>query len=302
MSTPVPVDPESEPSTTAPAHAEQGHPTPATHNDHLDPITGEPHAHPVGVGVGAMGAGAIGAAIGAFLGPIGVVAGAAIGAIAGGLAGKEVAEESEISPTDTDAGEPLDEFDHAPGPVSSEEVPLSSALSERTEPADDAFFTGGTVSGHDPELTETPLDDFDRSHSATISATPVPVEASGGVTAIPMALTAASGSSTDPFADDHPLPTASTGLITPDESSFFADDTTGDSAILAASPLPAAFAVNAEGSSESVGDSAAYAGHFDAEHTVRTAAYYRYLDRETTHQPGSELEDWIKAEQEVLGH
>jgi hypothetical protein len=58
---------------------------------HLDPITGEPGAHPVGVGVGAVSAGIAGAAIGAIAGPIGMVVGAAIGAVAGGLAGKEVA-------------------------------------------------------------------------------------------------------------------------------------------------------------------------------------------------------------------
>ena len=70
-------------------------PTVASHDPvataHPDPITGEPGAHPVGVGVGALSAGAAGAAIGAIGGPIGVLIGAAIGAVAGGLAGKEVA-------------------------------------------------------------------------------------------------------------------------------------------------------------------------------------------------------------------
>ena len=58
---------------------------------HTDPITGEPGAHPAAVGVGALGAGAAGAAIGALAGPVGIVIGAAIGAIAGGLAGHEAA-------------------------------------------------------------------------------------------------------------------------------------------------------------------------------------------------------------------
>ena len=58
---------------------------------HADPITGEPGAHPASVGVGALGAGAAGAAIGALAGPVGIVIGAAIGAVAGGLAGHEVA-------------------------------------------------------------------------------------------------------------------------------------------------------------------------------------------------------------------
>jgi streptogramin lyase len=42
----------------------------------LDPITGTPGAHPVGVGVD----------------PVGTVVGAAVGAVAGGLGGEAVAE------------------------------------------------------------------------------------------------------------------------------------------------------------------------------------------------------------------
>ncbi|MDX2214096.1 MAG: hypothetical protein SFY66_12480 [Oculatellaceae cyanobacterium bins.114] len=64
----------------------------------LDPISGQPGAHPVGTGVGAAGAGAIGTAIGGAVGgPVGAVVGAAVGAVAGGLAGKGVAEK--IDPT-----------------------------------------------------------------------------------------------------------------------------------------------------------------------------------------------------------
>jgi hypothetical protein len=62
-----------------------------------DPITGEPGAHPVGVGVGAASAGAAGAAIGAVAGPIGGVVGGVVGAVAGGAMGKGVAEA--IDPT-----------------------------------------------------------------------------------------------------------------------------------------------------------------------------------------------------------
>src|SRR5882762_5047745 len=58
-----------------------------------DPITGEPGAHPVGVGVGtAAGGAAAGAAAGAMAGPVGTVVGAVVGGVAGGLAGKSVAE------------------------------------------------------------------------------------------------------------------------------------------------------------------------------------------------------------------
>jgi hypothetical protein len=50
-------------------------------------------AHPVGVGIGAVGVGAAaGAAGGAVAGPIGAVAGAAVGAVVGGLAGSATAE------------------------------------------------------------------------------------------------------------------------------------------------------------------------------------------------------------------
>lgn len=64
----------------------------------LDPITGEPGAHPVGTGVGAAGAGAVGTAIGAVVGgPVGAAIGAVVGSVVGGLAGKNAAEK--INPT-----------------------------------------------------------------------------------------------------------------------------------------------------------------------------------------------------------
>lgn len=58
-----------------------------------DPMTGEPGAHPVGVGTGAAGGGIAGAVIGAAVGgPIGAGVGAVVGAVSGGLAGKSAAE------------------------------------------------------------------------------------------------------------------------------------------------------------------------------------------------------------------
>jgi hypothetical protein len=63
-----------------------------------DPMTGEPGAHPVGVGAGAAGGGVAGAVIGGALGgPIGVGVGAVVGAISGAVAGKSAAEA--INPT-----------------------------------------------------------------------------------------------------------------------------------------------------------------------------------------------------------
>ena len=67
-----------------------------------DPITGEPGAHPVGVGVGtAAGGAAAGMAAGMAAGPVGAVVGAVAGGVAGAFAGKAVAEH--VDPTEEDA-------------------------------------------------------------------------------------------------------------------------------------------------------------------------------------------------------
>ncbi|HEX5498188.1 MAG TPA: hypothetical protein VFX03_03135, partial [Thermomicrobiales bacterium] len=66
-----------------------------------DAITGEPGAHPVGVGLGAAGGGITGAAIGAAAGPVGAAVGAVAGAVIGGMAGKDIAES--YDPTAEDA-------------------------------------------------------------------------------------------------------------------------------------------------------------------------------------------------------
>lgn len=58
-----------------------------------DPLSGEPGAHPIGVGVGAAAGGmAVGAAVGVVAGPVGMAVGAALGAIAGGFIGKSAGE------------------------------------------------------------------------------------------------------------------------------------------------------------------------------------------------------------------
>ena len=43
-----------------------------------------------------------------------------------------------------------------------------------------------------------------------------------------------------------------------------------------------------------------YRTHLDMEGTIRTTAYYRYLEREEAGQPGTDVEDWVTAEQDVL--
>jgi uncharacterized protein YjbJ (UPF0337 family) len=66
-----------------------------------DPITGEPGAHPVGVGAGGAGGAAAGAAIGGAVGgPVGALVGGAVGAVAGGYAGKAAGEA--VNPTEED--------------------------------------------------------------------------------------------------------------------------------------------------------------------------------------------------------
>lgn len=68
-----------------------------TNDMNLDPISGAPGSHPVGVGLGGTGGAVAGAAIGSLLGPIGTLVGGAIGTVAGAAAGKGVAER--VDPT-----------------------------------------------------------------------------------------------------------------------------------------------------------------------------------------------------------
>ncbi len=64
-----------------------------SNDEHRDPITGAPGAHPVGTGLGAAAGGiAAGALAGSVVGPVGTLVGAVAGAVVGGLAGKGVAE------------------------------------------------------------------------------------------------------------------------------------------------------------------------------------------------------------------
>ena len=77
-------------------------PSEKVRDENLDPISGEPGAHPVGTGLGAAGAGAAAGALGgAVAGPVGAAVGAVIGAVAGGLGGKAVAESIDPTAEDT---------------------------------------------------------------------------------------------------------------------------------------------------------------------------------------------------------
>jgi hypothetical protein len=71
-------------------------------DENADPMTGEPGAHPVEVGVGAaLGGAAAGMAAGAVAGPIGSAIGAVTGAVAGGLLGKAGGEYIDPTLNDT---------------------------------------------------------------------------------------------------------------------------------------------------------------------------------------------------------
>jgi hypothetical protein len=62
-------------------------------NENLDPLTGEPGAHPVATGVGSAAVGAAGLiAAAAVAGPVGIAAAAVGGAVIGGYMGKAAGE------------------------------------------------------------------------------------------------------------------------------------------------------------------------------------------------------------------
>ena len=159
---------------------------------HADPITGEPGAHPAAVGVGALGAGAAGAAIGMIVGPIGAIIGAAIGAVAGGLAGHEVAvssDEREAEPTSgLDAETTGSTTDAAGRPSSIAAVPAEQSLTVfpgsdlgapavMTEPATESEplgnnFSAGPVAGTSGEAQNFTATDEPMSHAFTVGEDP----------------------------------------------------------------------------------------------------------------------------------
>ncbi len=112
------------------------------HEQHRDPITGEPGAHPVGVGVGsavggvaagaalgglaAASSAATGAVLGTAVGPVGTVVGVVAGGVVGAFAGRAVAES--VSPT-TETAQPAAGHQpppREPGPLPPESYPAAS--------------------------------------------------------------------------------------------------------------------------------------------------------------------------------
>ena len=210
--------------------------------NHPDPITGEPGAHPVGVGVGAIGAGLAGAAIGAIAGPLGALVGAAIGAVAGGIAGHEVAASDD---------EPVSLADQ---PVSTEPT-AEAALPEEEITGSQAGGVPGTILSSSPVMgipalsAEEPAGPFHEAFTTTTWQEAVAEDQMAG---------------SDPAKDM--MPGVESSPV--DEHATVRGLTAGET--------------------------------FNSEEIIRPAAYYKYLHRQTTGEPGDAFGDWITAEREVV--
>ena len=221
--------------------------TPVAHHadeaKHPDPITGEPGAHPVGVGVGAIGAGLAGAAIGAIAGPLGALVGAAIGAVAGGIAGHEVA--------------------------SADDEPVSLAdQSVSTETAPDAALSAEGMAG------------------SQTGGVPGTVLSSSPVLGIP------APSVEEPAGQFHEAFTTTTWQEAVTEDQVTGNDDTAKEMTpeMESSPVDEGATVQGLTAGET----------FNSEEIFRLAAYFRFLHRQTTVEPGDALGDWITAEREVV--
>ena len=210
--------------------------------NHPDPITGEAGAHPVGVGVGAVGAGIAGAAIGAIAGPLGALVGAAIGVVAGGIAGHEIA--------------------------SSDDEPVS--LADRSISTGKAAGTPLPVEGEEPLV-------------GGVSGT---VLSSSPVMGIPAT------SMEEPAKPFHEAFTTTTW------QEAAAEDRIAGKEDPAEDILPEVEAPTAEAGATAQGITAGET--FNSEEIIRPAAYFRYLHRQATGEPGDALGDWVSAEHEVL--
>jgi hypothetical protein len=259
-----------EPETAADASANRVQPVSTDDAAHPDPITGEPGAHPVGVGVGALGAGAAGAVIGAVLGPIGAAIGLAFGAVAGGLAGKEVATTSE-----------------APGTISDGTVePLPSSYEVGNVPATAEGETHSISDTSSPLTTDPQAGEmvYDLTHEdKPFSASPLP-----GDELLPSHVPPSKKESETFFTntDSNPIHESEPRPLTQTEPPFGLHDAP-------------AFKVEPGGDSsvENI-----YVKDLDSEESIRTTAYYKYLGRVQSGQSGDELADWVEAEEEVVGH
>ena len=251
----------------------------AAESAHPDPITDAPGAHPAAVGVGALGAGAAGAAIGALAGPVGIIIGAAIGAIAGGLAGHEVAVANDTA-NDAPAGD-LDP--EATGSTTDDEGRPSSVAASPVP-------VGGSpviLPGYDVGL---PV--------ATMQPEAVADDGSDTVTDLSFSPAAAAASRAGEIREF----ASGNALVSP---------TVGSEPASPAAGSPVASALDHEFASGTVVSEPAGAHAFgepggagftvgaDPAETVRASAYYHFLDRLESGRPGDELGDWLDAEREV---
>ena len=291
---------------------------------HLDPISGEPHAHPVGVGVGALGAGTAGGLIGAILGPVGAVIGAAIGAVTGGLAGKEVAQSAE----------------HKEAVIPEESVEAPASYTGDSHAAEDTYEDADVSPVHE-DLTEKSADSAVGGSAAGnfLPAAAEPAQAPvshsgvGHVAAASLAsdeAPTASGFSTpatapDPIAEDVKRQSAG-GAVPFNAASSVSEDfapqrlplTPEDTDVHVASvpndmpkidepkgPLNHDLLFDhgdtPDAATHPSAESGSYVGSSEntSESTVRTKAYYNYLDRQQSGRPGDEFGDWVEAEHDV---
>ncbi len=280
---------------------------------HPDPITGAPGAHPAAVGVGALSAGAVGAAIGAIAGPVGMVIGAAIGAFAGGLTGHEVAVSNEdAAPTgdlNPEANGTATDEEGRPSSVTGTPVPIGG--SPLMMPGYDVGLPMATIQ------PETPVDDGSDTVTDGVSFSPAAAAARGAGEYREFA--AGNALSTPPAGEEPASPAvggasfggsaAGTGPTQSALASEFASDSVvsepagahafgapGSGGVLEEAAVSETAKTDAPDEQGNGGFSVGQ----DTFGTVRTAAYYRYLDRLESGQPGNELDDWTAAEREIV--
>lgn len=324
MNSSVPEDSETTPETDAaarlqPVYRPEG-------SAHRDPITGEPHAHPVGVGVGALGAGATGGLIGAILGPVGAVIGAAFGAVAGGLAGKEVAEASEnkaVAVPEASVATPASD----PGGSYATEAAYDSAEASRAPEnftGESIANSGGThvaseaFSTSSESVEEVHVNHSGLGHVAAASLVSEEAPTASGFTAPAKA--------TDPVAEDMDRQTAPETVpfnasaspvdefepqrlpLTPEDTDVHVASVPNDVPKIdePKGPLSHDLLFEHGDMPDPASQSFVEPGtQFNPEENtpesaVRTKAYYNYLNRQQSGRQGDELGDWTEAEYDAV--
>ena len=245
-----------DPAAIVPASSASGLPATAPDEPTLatassDPVTAEDVGHPVSVGIGALSAGAAGAAIGAVGGPIGILVGAVIGAVAGAMVGEEVAASGEEAVTDN----PDSSYTNPDllKPTSLSTGGLDFGLG--SQPGSESLYSGAdqVPADTEPNIPGAGSKEVE-SAARQWAAEPHTAELS------------------EPLEDEAP--------VLEDEAPAIEDE------------APAMEAGTFSASAD------AHAGTYP-EDTIRTSAYYHYIDRAAAGLPGDALEDWVLAEREM---